>query len=319
MAKVDGSAARRFGQVLVLTGLFLVSFVLFVFLTFPYEVLKESLAAGISQSTGYVVQIGDMGPRLFPIGLKAEDIRVETQSGSATMKLKSLRVGVGLLPLVLGKVGVEVTAIQDQGKLEASADFGVFDLLGHKAVPRRITLAAKAFPLDDLVTFALGVAGNSPTANPMVAPLLTAIGFSGQLTGNADFNLDAKNPTQSTGQADLSLNKANLKLSHPSLGLPDQVFKKALIKAKVENGAVVIDKNSGFVSDELDLALNGKVTLKAQPSASLLDLKIQIKLDKGLKDKFGFLIDAVTGSATSEGQLTMQLRGPMEQPAFTTF
>ena len=153
----------------------------------------------------------------------------------------------------------------------------------------------------------------------MVAPLLSAIGFSGQLNGNADFHLAAKNPASSTGQADITLAKAVLKLSHPSLGLPDQVFKKALVKAKIEGGALQIDKNSGFASDELELAMDGKVTLKPQPTASLLDLKIQFRLNKGLKDKFGFLIDAVTGSATSEGQLTMQVRGPMDQPAVTTF
>jgi hypothetical protein len=131
--------------------------------------------------------------------------------------------------------------------------------------------------------------------------------------------LDAKNPIQSTGNADLHLTNAVLKLSHPSLGLPDQVFKKALIKAKVENGSVVIDRSSGFIAEELELLADGKVMLRSQPGASQLDMKIIFRLNAGLKEKFGFLIDAMTGSATSEGRLTMQVRGSLDEPAVTTF
>ena len=85
-----------------------------------------------------------------------------------------------------------------------------------------------------------------------------------------------------------------------------------MIKAKVENGTIVLDKSSGFVSEELELLPDGKVTLKQAPQVSQLDLKVVFRLNKGLKDKFGFLIDAMTGSATSEGQLTMQVRGAMD-------
>jgi len=59
--------------------------------------------------------------------------------------------------------------------------------------------------------------------------------------------------------------------------------------------------------------------LRSQPGASQLDMKIIFRLNAGLKEKFGFLIDAMTGSATSEGRLTMQVRGSLDEPAVTTF
>ncbi len=315
---MNKSAAKTILQIGALVALFVVSFVLFLFLTFPYEVLKESLAAEVSQSTGYTIQIGEMSAN-FPLGLTADNIRIGAASGNATMSFKSLSVDVAVLKLLLGRVSAEVGAKAGPGQLEVVADFGIFDLISGQPVPKHFRFESKNFPLDDIVTFALNNAASSPTANPMVAPLLSAIGVSGMLNGNADFNLDVKNPTQSTGSAEISLAKAILKLSHPSLGLPDQEFKKAQIKAKVEAGSVVLDKSSGFVSDELELLTDGKITLKQVPLTSLLDLKIIFKLNKGLKEKFGFLIDAMTGSATSEGQLTMQVRGSMEQPAVTTF
>lgn len=319
MATDKATVAKRTLQILALVGLFLVSFALFLFMTFPYEVLKESLAAELSQQSGYTIRIGDMSSSL-PLGLKMENVRVETPTGSASLTLKSLKVGVSVLGFLLGKVATTVEATAGQaGDLEVGADFGIFDLIGGNSVPKRVTLESSAFPLDEVATFGLSVATSGPNANPMMAPLLSAIGVSGLLNGNMDFKLDAKNPTQSTGAMEITLAKAVLKLSHPSLGLPDQEFKKAMIKAKVENGAVVLDKNSGFVSDELELNMDGKVTLKPDALASLLDLKVVFKLNKGLKEKFGFLMDAMTGSATSEGQLTMQVRGPMQQPAVTTF
>lgn len=312
------SPARVVLQVVALVALFLLSFVLFLFLTFPYEVLKESLAAEISQNTGLIVRIGDMSAD-FPLGMTAEKVKIESPTGTHSMSFKSLSVDVAVLKLLLGKVAVEVSATEGIGELELGADFGIFDLIANQPVPKRFRFESKNFPLDDLVGFGLNTVASSPTANPMVAPLISAIGVSALLNGKADFSLDGKNPAQSTGEMEISLTKAILKLSHPSLGLPDQEFKSAKIGAKVENGSVVFAKNSGFISDELELLTEGKIALKQQPLNSNLDLKVVFRLNKGLKEKFGFLIDAMTGSASSEGQLTMQLRGPMEAPAVTTF
>jgi hypothetical protein len=246
-------------------------------------------------------------------------VKIQDPTSGSQMSFKSLAVDVSLLKFLLGKVAVEISATEGAGELTLDADFGIFDLIGGQAMPKHFAMSAKAFPLDDIVSFALQSASSSPTANPMVAPLLSAIGVSALLNGKADFTLDGKNPTQSTGEMELSLAKAVLKLSHPSLGLPDQEFKSAKIGAKVESGNVVFAKNSGFISDELELLTEGKIALKQQPLNSQLDMKVVFRLNKGLKEKFGFLIDAMTGSATSEGQLTMQLRGAMEAPAVTTF
>jgi hypothetical protein len=309
-------------QYLLLFLLFCASFVLFLFVTFPYEVLKESLAAEMSQATGYAVSIGDMSPSL-PLGVKAENIKLDAPSGTATLTLSSLSVDINPFMVLLGKLKVNAEVKSGTGAMDVGLDFGLFDLIrgagSGAVVPNHFLFTAKAFPLDQIAQFGINVVTSGPSANPMVAPLLSAMGISAQLTGKMDFALDSHNPTQSTGDAELKLEKAVLKLSAPALGLPDQKFKKAQLKMKVDAGNVVFDKSSGFISDELELIPDGKIQLKQAPMASVLDLKVVVKLNAGLKEKFGFLIDAVTGSATSEGQLTMQVRGPMEQPAVTTF
>ena len=103
------------------------------------------------------------------------------------------------------------------------------------------------------------------------------------------------------------------------MGLPDQVFKKAQINAIIRNGKLQIDDKSGLQSDELRVDLAGNVTIKEQPLASQLDLKIVLALEKGLKEKFGWLIDAVKSTQSGDGQMTVQVRGRIDRPNFTTF
>lgn len=309
---------KRWVHIGALVVLFFVSFMLFLFLTFPYEVLKESLAAEISQQTGYNVRIGDMSANI-PLGLTAEKIRIESPNGGQALTLSSLSFDISILKLLLAKVATDIEIQSGNGRIVLDLDFGIFDLVSGTVVPKRLVFEAKDFPLDEAVAFGLGIASSGPGANPMVAPLLSAIGISAQLNGNADFKLDAKDPTQSTGAAEIVLKQAVLKLDHPSLGLPNQVFQKAQIKAKAAGGKVVLDKSSGFVAEELELLTEGNVTLKPNALASLLDLKVIFRLNKGLKERFGFLIDAVTGNPSSDGQLTMQVRGPLEAPVTTNF
>lgn len=304
-------------HIFLFIGLFFASFFLFLFLTFPYEVLKESLSAEVSQATGYNVRIGDMSPNL-PLGITAKDIRVDAPNGGATMNLGAFKLDLGVFSLLLGKLHVNAAAESGKGDLEVGLDFGLFDLVKGAMAPRHFSLASNAFPLDGLAAFGLSVAANAPGANPMVAPLLGALGLSAQLTGKAEVALDTSNPTQSTGNVDINFGKMILKLSHPSLGLPDQAFKKSVVKASVQSGTLVLDKASGFISEELELLTDGKITLKPDIAQSLLDMKVVIELKKDLKEKFGFVMDAVTGTSTADGKVTMQVRGSMAAPVVTT-
>jgi type II secretion system protein N len=309
---------KRFARLFGYFFLFLASFFIFVYLTFPYEVLKESLAADLSQSTGYAIRVGDLSPAL-PLGIRAENIQIEAPGGAAVLHLASARARLTLHKLFLGKVSPSFELEAGKGNFRVDANFSILDLLKSQFIPRQLSLYAKDFPLDEFMAFGLGVAANGPGANPMLAPIISVIGVSAIMQAKSEFDLDLKNPTLSHGFADITLKNAVLKLDHPTLGLPNQEFKKAGIKATVEGGSVVIDKSSGLVAEELDILMNGKVALRPNPMSSQLDLNMEIALNKGLKEKFGFIIDAMTGSATSEGKLTMQVRGALEEPSVTMF
>jgi hypothetical protein len=310
-------APRQLARGAGLVAVFFISFVSFLFFTFPYEVLKETISGEISQSTGYNIQIGDM-TSAFPLGIKAKKITLEAPGGGRLV-LDQAKVRVSILAFLIGRISVSADVTSKNGEINLSGALNLFDLIRGVYLPRWVSLDAWEFPLDDCVGFLLNSMSNSPTANPMVAPLLSAIGVRGLLSGNIEFTFDSKNPVQSTGKAEISLKNAMLELSDPTLGLPDQLFKKALLKAKVESGSLVLDKVSGFIAEEVEILPSGKITLKPQMPQSLLDMRVELKLNGGLKEKFGFIIDAVTGTATGDGRLTTQLRGPIAAPAVTTF
>lgn len=297
--------------------LFLFSFVFFLYLTFPYEVLKESLAAQVSGATGYSIQIGELGPRI-PLGIKAKSVRIESPSGASAIKLDRVTVAIGILPLLIGRLSVDTEVENGAGSLELGLRFGLLGLMKGAPLPRHVTLSAISFPIDDFTRFGLASAGGGG-ANPMLSTMLATIGMNGKLNGVIDFALDADDATQSKGQAELKINGAALTFSDATIGLPDQIFTKALIKAKMDSGTLVIDNTSGFVAEELEISLDGKVSVKAVPTASQLNMKVGFKLHKGLKEKFGFLIDAILGRASADGQLTMQILGTLAEPAVSTF
>lgn len=315
LGSADGSG--RTVRIIGYGALFFFSFSFFLFVTFPYEVVKETIAGQLSQATGYSIQMGDLSASI-PLGLKAEQIQIEAPSG-ATLRIASAKVKIAVLKILMGKVSPSLHLRAGNGEFEVDLDFSLLDLARQVVMPRHLSFQARKFPLDDLIDFGLGVAAGGADANPMVAPLLQVIKATATLQAKGEFDLNLKTPTDSTGFADINLTNAVLKLDHPTLGLPNQQFSKALIKAKVEGGSVVIDSSSGLTAEELEFLVNGKVSLRPDPMASMLDLNMEVKLIAGLKDKFGFLIDAVTGSATSEGKLSMQVRGPLKQPTVSMF
>ena len=186
---------------------------------------------------------------------------------------------------------------------------------GGNIIPSRIELDSQNFRVDDLAAFALSAMASGSDVNPLLGPVLQGIGFSGKLDGAIDLSIDTSAPQQSAGTIKIKFKDAVLKLSDPSLGLPDQQFSKAGIQAALNNGVLVIDKGAGFESDELTLSAGGSVAVKSPLSGSQLQLEILVKLQKSLAEKFGFLLDAFSGGAAQNGELRLQVKGPLSQPS----
>ena len=296
------------------TGIFLFSFVFFLYLTFPYVVLKESVGSQVSQMTGYSVYIGELGPAL-PVGLAAKDVSILAPGASSPLKIAEAEVKIGILSLLMGKLspGLLLTS-KDKGELEVDLDFGLIRLVKREFVPSKFTLTSQNYPIDDSVAFAMSAWASSPNTNQLLGPLLTTIGISGRLNAQVSMKLNATEPAQSTGNVDVRIDQAMLKLADPALGLADQRFSKAAVKASLSGGNFLLDESSGFVTEELQVNLRGNVTLSRNLQQSQMKMDIGLKLDKEMKESFGWLVDAAAGGSPRNGEVTIQMTGPVSRP-----
>ncbi|RZA18991.1 MAG: type II secretion system protein GspN, partial [Proteobacteria bacterium] len=166
-------AKRNYLKWLYYTALFLFSFLIFFLFTFPYGVVKESIVGEISQATGLNIRVKEVGPS-FPIGIDAEELKISTQDGMAQVEFRSVDVTVSILPLFIGKVKVNAELVsKNKGVIDASASFGILQLISREMIPSSIYLEAKDFELGPIVTLALRE--KSKTANELVKDLMNQI------------------------------------------------------------------------------------------------------------------------------------------------
>ena len=307
--------AKRSWNTLIYTVLFCFSFVFFVYLTFPYGVLKEALTAQIGKAAGISIRIEEFGPSL-PLGFKAKKVRISEGSGGPTLQFDRIDVSISVLRLMVGRLGLSADiTVPGGGRLSATAVFSMLKFFDQTFIPKTIHLQANKFGIADLVAFMTSHLAQSPGTNPMVAPMLTKIGMKGTLNGEVNFDLDTGNLPQSTGDVNLTFADAALMVDDPSLNLAEQKFDKAAIKAAIKGGVFDLSDTSGFHTQGLILDMAGTVKLRPEMGKSLLDININLKLDNELKQQFGFILDMAGGVG---GAVKLQVKGTLDQPSMAT-
>lgn len=298
------------------TSLFFLSFFFFVYLTFPYTILKEAVTARVARETGLDIRIDEFGP-VLPVGFEARKVSIGSMAGGPTIQVQNAEVRLSLLNLLIGRIGVSVDLeTKGGGTLDLYGRIGLMQLLLDKNfMPSRVELEAESFPIGPIVGFMLAKQANSPDTNPMISGLLTQIGLDGNLAGAVDLDIDPSNLADSNGKIDLQLKDSKLTISDPSLNLADQTFKKAIIKANVGGGTFKIADASGFHTQEMLIDLGGQVGLKNQLERSVMDLQMSLKLEEGLKDQFGFVLDMAGGSG---GAVKFEVKGTVGNPNVVT-
>lgn len=292
----------------ILVGVF--SFIFFLYLSFPYNVLKETLSAKIASSANVSVAIDDLSSKL-PLGLKAEKIIVFSPSGGKQFTLKAIKMNVSLLSLLIGRVTVDATILDEQkGNLNLSITFKIFDLIAGNAMPKSLDMRSKNFQFGDIVSFFLAVKANAEGTNALLKPLLSKVDISGKLNSDISLSLDADDFSQSKGDVMIAFAETSI-LFDKSLQLPDQQFEKSMIKTSVSGGNITFDKDSAIKSKDLELLITGKVTQKAKIDKSIWDLMIAINLGGPLKDQIGFMVDTMANRTNSDGKFKVKITGTL--------
>lgn len=295
--------------------LFCFSFVFFVYISFPYAVLKEAVVNKLSTSTGLYLSINKLKP-IIPLGFDFEGVEVRPASGDSGIDLKRVEIRVGLMALLWGSLGVDLRlSSKEKGQLDLVMDFGLFDLLDGHVLPSNIALDSRAFKIGHLMKYAMAQAKESLKSQAIVADLIGKFGVRGDLDGQLNLKLNEADMRASQGSVNLMINNGLLTIDE-SMNMSDQQFKKALIKANLQAGKLLIDKTSGFHTQGLVVDFDGVILLKKIMGSSSLDISIAVKLLEELKDQFGFMVDSGLGG--TGGAFKAQIRGTLSHPNFVT-
>lgn len=301
---------KKLTRVVIYILVGLVGFITFLYFSFPYDVLKESIAVEASNATGMAVNIEGVGPN-FPLGIELKNITLGTSEGSE-IKIPYIGVSVSLLPLLWAHIGVDLE-IEDrsQGTMDLSVGFSAFEFFRGASIiiPSSVEIEAEKFLFGEVAEFGVRMFAARPGTSLLLKPILEKITIEGKLQANVDLSLDSSEFSLSTGTISLDLKDAIIQFDE-SMGIPAQKFETAVLKAKLQNGTAAIDNSSRFNTKDLDIKIGGKIIQKTKVEQSVLDIDIIMQLFQELRKQFGFALNAITGKET-EGKLTIKISGPL--------
>jgi hypothetical protein len=289
-AEQSGASTGRKG---IYGMIFLLSFPIFLYLTFPFGPSKEYLSSKLNEELGVRVRLGALSPA-FPLGLVLEDVIFAGANSRASFKLDTLEVRLKILPMLLGKIAVNVYSTAGKtGEFDFDTSISVLDLFKGYPLPRTLSVDSKEFPVGGMIAYSLSRVSNSVSGNnPIVKELLENIVLKGKLNALIDFDIDVFDPTLSSGTAFIELAKSQLSFADPNIAIAPQDFEAAKLKASVRGGNFLVDKASRFKSQGLDFTVNGEIKLREALGKSQVNIDISLKLDKELKQNYGFLLGA---------------------------
>jgi type II secretion system protein N len=305
-------------------GIGLLSFLVFIYLTFPYGVIKEVLVGQISDSMktlGYPVRvsIGSLRPHWLT-GLQLKEVKIVNSTDSAaSVTLNEITLRANLLPLVWGTLHVTGKVTQSGGGVDLSLDLPLFSLIkGNLASPSEAQIVFKSFAIDPFINHVLAVAkGSKDPSMVLILPLLQTTTIGGALDGSIQLdNPEVSHFTKAKGGVKLKLLNGFFHINDNTLKIPKQDFKEANIELGFENNAVLV-KELKFKAEDISVGLAGRVALPEMagnpPQAELeLDLGMHGEIEKNL----GFIVpNLMRCKPLTAGELKAKLSGPLSQMA----
>lgn len=302
---------KKYGKPLAIVWCFL----FFFYLTFPLNLLKPMIYNQVTRATGLTLQIGDLST-LFPFGVQADDVLVTNPALNQKILLSGVGVELSLWRLLLGTINIhgDITDETD-GNLDLTVGLGIAGLSGNNPLPDSVALSAKTFDIGPIADFFIVQSSATPGANPFVSSLIEKLSVDGKLDGTADFAIEKDNLGQSEGELAINLVDAALRFKDDTMGVKDQVFKHALIKANLIEGTINVSQDTGLTSEELDLKFNGNITLAPKLPASQLELYLELLLFKDLYKNFGHMVTA--DEKNQKGVVNIDISGTLQQPNVT--
>src|SRR5690606_18249189 len=230
-------------------GLFVLFFIAFFVMLFPYNDLGDLVTAKVSQYTqnSVYLQFSDLNPSLFPtLGLEFENVSVDTPV-LQSIKANRLTIHPSILSLLAFKPGLNIGA---DGLFRGSADIS-------GSLPGMSPEASTKPHISGEIT--------NMELTDIVKALKLPIDISGRVSAETDsLSLNLENIQQVNGDFSAQIKNAKLDATNINtplgpLPLPSMSFSTVDLKANAKNGTVRVEKLAlGKTGDELSGSARGQ-------------------------------------------------------------
>lgn len=303
----------------------ILSFLIFLYLSFPFNVVKEVLAGKVNESfiqskLPLRMTLGSLRPK-FPLGLTLEDIQLNNVNDPlASIKIGKASVSISILAPFVGNVAADVRLEQSGGRVEIATSQSIRSLVSlsssrsFKLPSGSTSITFNKFELKPLMASLLGYvrSGNNPSLQTIQPFLRTEV--SGQLSGK--IKLDVPSPGDSfdkvTSDVDLKIVQGYFEMKDETLAIPRQDFSDAIIKAKLAKKSLEIPADTKLISNDLGINLSGRMSVSDRMDITDVKLNLGLMMKGKIEENFKNILPLMLGcdlSKISGNKLDVELSG----------
>ncbi|MEM1026075.1 MAG: type II secretion system protein GspN [Myxococcota bacterium] len=273
---------------------FMASFVIGLYLSFPWNALKDRLLTAASVQTGWSLQAETMRPSWLT-GVVLTGVEARPPGGENALEINELHMRASVLSMLTGGVGGQAAFPLGGGEVDAtfsqSSSTMVVDL--------------------DLHSVELGLV-------PVLAEL-TGLPISGELTVDAELDVDRENPSKSSGTVRLAGDGLEI-AEGGRIGvypLPISVnvgsFDWSL---QVSNGQLKLTQQE-IRGGDVEVNLDGTLNLAAQLERSTTNMTLAFRPTEALLEReplIGALLNNIASAKGRDGFYTYAMTGSVKHP-----
>jgi len=273
---------------------FLASFALGLYLTFPWDALKDRLLTAASLQTGWSLRAESLRPSWLT-GVVLTEVEARPPGAEEAIELDELRARASLLAALTGGVGGRVAFPLGGGDVDAT--------FSQSSAQMDLDLAVESVELG-LV--------------PALADL-TGLPMSGELSVDADLEVDRENPSKSSGTVRLS--GSGLEIAEGGrIGiypLPIAVNVGSFDwDLQVANGQLKLTQQQ-IRGGDVEVNLDGTMNLAAQLERSTVNMTLAFRPTDALLEReplIGALLNNIQRAKGADGFYTYAMTGSVKHP-----
>lgn len=259
----------------------IVCLIIFIYIQFPYDMLKDRLEQTLSRVFTADVSLGHMSAH-FPLGLAADSLDI-----NGVPVATKLTFHPEFTPLFFGRFGIDIFAQLSAGTLDGFVETPV------KGMGKTVELVLDAQDVD-------------PAAFSELLP--AHIQPKGIISGHAVLAGPPDSIDKAQGTIAVVWKDGSIPLSVPALPIDALGFKSFEIDARMEKGMLTIDRAE--LNGDISGTVKGAIRVRELFERSRLNLTGEVLLPEGMKSLFGLKNDDASGG------LKFSLRGTLGSPRF---